>query len=394
MTSSYPATRIMTLLPMACDGVGPSFTCLHIAGGMHLGGQPVEVFAIRRRVARSSLPPSLPLHVVLPGLLAWAPYQRVVQGATRRLEQRFLAALRPGDIAYLWPSVSLQMHKTLHNRGIPVVLEGINTRMKSARAILDAAYDAFGIAPAHGITDERIAEEEEKYHLAAAIFAPNREVERALAGSPLQDRFLPASYGVDVSRASPERQYDRAGDRSTRPLTFLFCGYACVRKGVHHLLDAWARMDGPHKLQFIGRIEPAIAERYRDLLASDRVQVVGFVQDVHPWFAKADVFLMPSLEEGGPQVTYEAALHGLPIIASPMGAARIGDTEGALLTVDPARTDDLVQAMTRLAEDADLRATLGREARTRAFGFDWADVGARRGRLLQAAFPGGTGPDV
>ncbi len=378
--------RIMTLLPMACDGVGPSFTCLQIAAGMHGAGQPVEVFAIRRRVAAVSLP----LHVVLPGPLAWLPYQRVVGRAARRLEQQFLASLRDGDIAYLWPSASLEMHRLLQARGIPVVLEGINTRMKSARRILDAAYDAFGIPPAHGITDARIAEEEEKYHHAAAIFAPNREVERALAGSPLQDRFLPASYGVDVSRASPERQYDRSGGA----LTYLFCGYACVRKGVHHLLDAWGRMAGPHKLQFVGRIEPAIAERYRDLLASDRVEVVGFVQDVHPWFARADVFLMPSLEEGGPQVTYEAALHGLPIIASPMGAGRIGDSAGAMLTVDPARTDDMVQAMTRLAGDADLRATLGREARARAFGFDWAEVGARRGRLLQAAFPGGAVADV
>ena len=380
MTSSLRVHRVMTLLPMACDGVGPSFTCLQIAGGMHHDGQKVQVFAIRRRVAA----PPFPLHVVLPGPLAFLPYQRVVSPASRLLEQRYLANLRPGDIAYLWPSASLDMHKTLQARGIPVVLEGINTRMKSARRILDAAYDAFGIAPAHGITDERIAEEEEKYHYAAAIFAPNREVERALAGSPLQDRFLSASYGVDVTRASPERRYDR----SVRALTFMFCGYACVRKGVHHLLDAWGRMAGPHKLQFVGRIEPAIAERYRDLLASDRVQVVGFVQDVHPWFAKADVFLMPSLEEGGPQVTYEAALHGLPIIASAMGAGRIGDTAGAMLTVDPARTEDMVQAMTGLAGDADLRATLGREARRRAFGFDWAEVGARRGRLLQTTFPG------
>ena len=385
MKPSERARRVMILLPMACDGVGPSFTCLQIAGGMHLDGQKVEVFAIRRRVA----PPMLPLHLVLPGSLALLPYQRVVSWAARRLEQRYLASLRDGDIAYLWPSASLAMHKTLQARGIPVVMEGINTRMQSAKRILDAAYGAFGIPPAHGITEERIAEEEEKYRHASAIFAPSRAVEQALAGSPLQDRFLPASYGVDVSRASPERRHDR----KERPLTFMFCGYACVRKGVHHLLDAWQRMGGGHKLQFVGRIEPVIAERYRDLLTSDRVEVVGFVQDVHPWFAKADVFLMPSLEEGGPQVTYEAALHGLAIIASPMGASRIGDTAGALLTVDPARTDDMVQAMTALAEDPDLRAALGREARLRAFGFDWADAGARRGRLLQAAFSPGV-PDV
>ena len=379
MVSSRHGNRIMTLLPMACDGVGPSFTCLHISNGMHAAAQPVEVFAIRRRIAK----PAVRLHTMLPGPLAILPYKRVVPLAARLLERRFLAQIREGDIAYLWPSASLEVHRVLKERGIPIVLEGINTRMASARRILDAAYDAFGIPPTHGITDRRIAEEEEKYTYASAIFAPNREVERALAGSPLQDRFLSASYGVDVSRASPERRYDRG----VRPLTFMFCGYACVRKGVHHLLEAWKKMGGPHRLQFVGAIEPAIAERYRDLLASDRVDLVGFVNDVHPWFAKADVFLMPSLEEGGPQVTYEAALHGLPIIASPMGASRMGDRQGTMLIVDPGRTDDLAQAMTRLVEDFELRAELGREARTHAAEFHWPDVGARRGRLLLEAFP-------
>jgi glycosyltransferase involved in cell wall biosynthesis len=174
--------------------------------------------------------------------------------------------------------------------------------------------------------------------------------------------------------------------RGHRCNTVFFRQAACVRKGVHHLLDAWAQMGGRHKLQFVGAIEPAIAERYRDLLTSDRVEVVGFVDDVHPWFAKADVFVMPSLEEGGPQVTYEAALHGLPIIASPMGACRIGDRDGALLIVEPSRTEDLLQAMTLLADDFDLRAELGREARKRAFGFHWPDVGARRAQLLRETF--------
>lgn len=362
---------------MACDGVGPSFTCLQLMSGAHIAGYEVDVFANRRRAEK----PPVGMRLALGGNLSALPYRWVAPYASRHIERQFLDQVVPGDIAYLWPSVSLETHRILHDRGIPIVLEGINTRMASARRILDEAYGAFGIAPVHGITDARIAEEEEKYRYADAIFAPNAHVEQALAGSPLENRFLSTSYGVDARKASQMRNYT-----STNALTFMFCGYACVRKGAHHLLEAWKDMPDRHKLQLVGRIEPAIAERYRDLLASDRVETVGFVDDVHAYFARADVFVMPSLEEGGPQVTYEAALHGLPIIASPMGASRIGDTKGSMRIVDPAQTGRLRDAMAELAERTDLRADLGRAARRLAFGYDWMDVGARRAAMLETQF--------
>lgn len=372
-------TRVIrTLLPMACDGVGPSFTCLKLMTGAHLAGYRTEVFANRLRAKR----PQVPLKLALPGLLAMLPYKPVAALASPRLEHWFLDTIQQGDIAYLWPGVSLETHRILHARGIPIVLEGINTRMASARRILDAAYDAIGARPAHGITEARIAEEEEKYTYASAIFAPNRNVEIALKGSPLEHRFISTSYGVDTSKASPARDYVDHG----RPLVFMFCGYACVRKGVHHLLDAWKRMPGQHRLQLVGNIEPLIAERYADLLASDRVEVVGFVKDVHPYFARADVFVFPSLEEGGPQVTYEAALHGLPIIASPMGASRLGDTEGTMLVVETVDAQSLAEAIERLLYSAALRTELGKKAVQEVPRFDWCTVGRHRAETLAILF--------
>jgi len=257
-------------------------------------------------------------------------------------------------------------------------MEGINTRMASAREILDAAYEDFGVEPSHGITDERIAEEEAKYHYSQAIFAPNRHVESALTGSPLENRILSSSYGVDTKKASPPRDYP-----VKESLTFMFCGYACVRKGMHFLLDAWQNISGPHRLQIVGNVEPIIAERYATLLNSGRVELVGFVDDVHHYFSQADVFVMPSLEEGGPQVTYEAAVHGLPIIASPMGASRLGDEEGTMLIVEPSDRDAFEDALDQMIRSVELRRALGMRARAHVPYFDWDAVGARRAEQLQ-----------
>jgi glycosyltransferase involved in cell wall biosynthesis len=356
---------------MPCDGVGPSATCVSILNGAVKAGFNTDLFATRRRIAA----PAVPMQVALPQALAHLPTRWFWAGAHRRIEVRFLASIRPGEIAYLWPAASLEAHRILHDRGIPIVLEGINTRMASAKRILDEAYTSLGAPPSHGITEARIAEEEEKFCCASAIFAPNRNVELALLDSPLEHCIIPSSYGVDTSRALPPR-----GDRTTDSgaLTFLFCGYVCVRKGAHLLLDAWRRMPGRHRLQLVGRIEPLIAERFRDVLASDRVDVVGFVKDVHPYFAAADVFVFPSLEEGDPLVTYEAALHGLPIIASAMGASRLGDAGDTVSMVHPLNVDRLLETMTGVAEDPLARLTFGHRARAEVDRFDWNRVGADR----------------
>lgn len=371
----HESRSIRTLLAMACDGGGPSQTCINIMSGAYRAGYVVDIFANRRRIKK----PEVPMILSLPGpILAQLPYRRVVAQASRILESRFLRSIQPDDIAYLWPAASLEIHRRLYERGIPVVMEGINTRMASARKILDNAYEDFGVEPSHGITDKRIAEEEEKYHYAKAIFAPNKYVENALIGSPLEGRILSSSYGVDTKKASPPREYP-----VKKALTFVFCGYACVRKGMHFLLDVWQRIPGPHRLQIIGNVEPIIAERYATLLNSDRVELVGFVDDVHRYFAQADAFLMPSLEEGGPQVTYEAAVHGLPIIASPMGASRLGDEEGTMLIVEPSDRDAFEDALDQVIRSVELRRALGRRACERVPYFDWNAVGARRAEQLQ-----------
>lgn len=362
---------------MACDGVGPSMTCINISNGSYRAGYDVDIFAVRRRMPR----PDVPMTLALPNILSNLPYPSINRQAARWLEKRFLNSIRPDDIAYLWPAASVEVHRILHDRGVPVILEGINTRMLTARKILDAAYENMGLRPTHRITDERIAEEEEKYTYASAIFAPNLEVERALEGSPLEHRILPTSYGVDIRKASPQRSYEHS-----TALTFMFCGYACIRKGIHFVLDAWRSMPDKHRLQIVGKIEPIIAERYADILGSDRVDIVGFVDDVHSYFAEADVFLMPSLEEGGPQVTYEAAIHGLPIVASPMGAGRFGDTEDGIITVDPRNVEAMLEAFIKLAQSTDLRETLGRRCRDLSKQYDWDSVGASRAEMLTGAF--------
>ena len=365
---------IKTLLPMACDGNGPSQTCIRILDGASESGFPVILYANRRRV-------STPRYPCRFSIGRWPftliPYRAVSRFATWRTESDFLKECRPGDVCFVWPAASLSVHTKLAEAGCKVIMEAINSRMKSAKIILDKAYTDFGALPAHGITDQRIQEEEEKYRLSTAIFAPNSCVESALQDTPLADSILRTSYGADTSRARSAREFEEKAQ-----LTFLFCGYASVRKGIHIVFEAWKKLSGNHRLRLVGGIEPIIRERYKDLLASERVELVGFVDDVHEHYRHADVFIMPSFEEGGPQVTYEAAIHGLPIIASSMGSSRLGEADGTMLILDEINSDFLLEAMEKLVESVELRRYIGDRARHASFDYDWRLVGARRAELL------------
>ena len=68
-----------------------------------------------------------------------------------------------------------------------------------------------------------------------------------------------------------------------------------------------------------------------------------------------------------PLKVYEYLAAGLPVVASAVGAIPgvLADTGAAILT-DPADTADLTDALQRLIDDAELRATMGQRAREEA----------------------------
>ncbi|SEA64291.1 glycosyltransferase [Rubrimonas cliftonensis] len=360
--------RVETLMPKPFDGYGPSWTCGSIVSGMARFGAPCRVTATRvtRRIE------GLALRAALPAAFNSAPYRYVRRFAERRAERVFLRDVGPGDIAYIWQNTSLETTEALARRGALVVLECINTHQRHARNILDAEFDRIGLPPSHGITERSARELDQKLATAHAVFAPSRAVEISLleAGLP-EEKVLPASYGAWMDAV------EAPAPRGRRPV-FIFVASVSVRKGAHLLLRAWRRAGLDAELRVLGAVSDDIARSCADALAASNVKVMGFRRDVSAQLAQADVFVLPSLEEGDPIATYEAAFHGLPIIASPMGGGRMGDDPERLRLVDPRDEDAMVAILRELAGSEELRRHLGAKARRAAARFEWPLVGARR----------------
>jgi glycosyltransferase involved in cell wall biosynthesis len=103
----------------------------------------------------------------------------------------------------------------------------------------------------------------------------------------------------------------------------------------------------------------------RSLGLDEVVEQPGFVPDVTSYLARADVYVLPSLQEGsGSLALLEALRAGLPIVASAVdGIPEDVAHEREALLVPPGNSPALAAAIARLLDDPGLRARLGAEGR-------------------------------
>lgn len=332
------------------------------------------------RVYRDAIPP---------GLL-WALGRRLFSAETlaRFAEWRFLRSLRPGDLVYLWPSASAELYRKVKAQGHTIVSERINTLVASSQRILDREYAALGLpVRGHGLTDTEAEEELRCMSLSAAIFSPSPGVTQSIeeAGIPAA-RILETSYGLRDTEILPPPAF--ATRKTEEEVTALFVGTVCVRKGIHLLLKAWEKASLKARLVIVGRVDPDVEEMLKAALASNsRITHHDFMSDLKPIYASSDFFVLPSLEEGSPLVTYLALGAGLPCLVSPMGAGGVIENGKEGLVIDPHDADSFVEALRTLVSQEGLRQRLSSASAAKAVEYTWDRVAIRRLALLKAACP-------
>ncbi len=149
------------------------------------------------------------------------------------------------------------------------------------------------------------------------------------------EKMVVIPNGLDASRLELA---DRAGVRArvreelglaADDFVFLHVGSIYRDKAQKMLVTALAevRRENPRvKLVLLGRTmeEPylhEVREEIRRLRLEDAVKLPGFRDDVAPYYAGADAFMLPSFWEGWSLSLAEAVYMGLPVIATAVGSA-------------------------------------------------------------------------
>ncbi len=154
----------------------------------------------------------------------------------------------------------------------------------------------------------------------------------------------------------------------------LFLGSLQPRKNLKLLLEAWDRVltGFPGVSLVVAGATGHVFRRVELSSGSERVIFPGYVpdRDLPALYSGAEVFVLPSLDEGFGLTALEAMACGVPVIVSRAGA--LPEVAGeAALQVDPFSVNELAESLKVLLSDGDRRADLVRRGRQRALQSSW-----------------------
>ena len=273
------------------------------------------------------------------------------------------------DFFHSWSGDCLETLRVARKKKIPSLIEIPTWHRRSQKP--DVSSQKSEVRPTWKLRflleRERFLEE---YDLATLVVVLSEKAAESfrVAGFPDEKLFyLPR--GVDTERFKPGSE----SDGRKRPPIFraIFSGALIERKGIHHLLEAWHRLNlRDAELWLLGSVHDE-AKPYLKKFGRENVRVLGFKRDLENYLNQGSVYVFPSRLEGSAKTIYEAAASGLPMITTREAGDVVRDgVEGII--VQPGDVDAIAAAIEHLYRHPEIVASMSAAARQRAVeNFTW-----------------------
>ncbi len=213
----------------------------------------------------------------------------------------------------------------------------------------------------------------------AAVVTAISQEHQLLARQTTPNLEIPIVYnGVDMHIFRPADQPHQQSE-----VNILCVGRLIERKGQHHLLRAFANLransNQPLRLTLAGTgdAEPSLRKLASDLGIADWVIFTGFMSraDMPAVYHQADIFVLPSQNEGMSIALLEAMASGLPVVVTETGGTGELVQEGGNGHIVPwADIPALTEALAKLVRDRQVRQQMGQESRYIAGQFSWSAI--------------------
>ena len=372
-------SKVLYAISAGLGGTGLDSTCFEGAQASHRAGclSKVVVFHNNQKVIPGSQVHTMGWHPVR--LLSALGSEQYYGARKRHTDAVAAAQLRKGDFDFFhgWSGDCCQTLIEARLRGIPSVID-IPTwhRNKGQRKPNETLSERQERLALRGWKDwrkqlpisrvEAIAE----YELADVIMVASRKAAETFLDADFPvEKLAYVARGVDPSRYKP----------GTPPEKFRLCfvGALIKRKGVHHLLQAWKKLNlKDAELELVGSLhdemKPFVAQ-----YATDTVKISGFSSSVQDRLREATAFVFPSECEGSAKTTYEAAACGLPLISTiESGDVVVHGDNGWI--VPPNDPDAIAAAIEHFYHHRDEIQEMGKRGRERVLSlFTWDHYRAR-----------------
>jgi glycosyltransferase involved in cell wall biosynthesis len=267
-----------------------------------------------------------------------------------------------------YPSGVLHLHLTGHNGGELVAVAG---RLANMRAILRTEH----LPPMPPITQRErrlvqvrdllmdrvicVSQQTRMDHIQQLGRDPRKLV--SVANCVDIERFRPSVDGTAIRR--------ELGLTAEHHVIGTVSRFGEHRKGLNFFVDMASVVVAAYPAaRFVmvgdGPLRSELEAQAASLGILDRVVFTGARRDIPELLAAMDVFVMPSLYEGGPITVLEAMALAKPVVATPVGMVPEAITDGVSgLIVPPADSGALSRAVLSLLSDPELATRLGRNGR-------------------------------
>src|SRR2546429_1868794 len=268
------------------------------------------------------------------------------------------------DFFHSWSGDCLETLRVAKKRKIPSLIEIPTWHRGSQRAEISGQNSEVRSRSWKSrflLERERFLEE---YELATLVVVLSEKAAESFRAANFPDEklfYLPR--GVDTERFKP----------GARPPIFraIFSGALIERKGIHHLLEAWHRLNlKDAELWLLGSIHEE-AKPHLKKFWHDNIATIGFARDVENYLSQGTVHVFPSQCEGSAKVVYEAAACGLPQIVTRESGDVVRDgIEGII--VPPGDVNAIAGAIEHFYQHPRIVSEMGIAARKRVVeNFTW-----------------------
>lgn len=197
-------------------------------------------------------------------------------------------------------------------------------------------------------------EQRSQLHFDSCYFISAAEVSLFGESCPQSDNIHVLGNGLNMKEFYPNPVPKVSGAEDP---TFIFTGVMDYKPNVDAVLwfveNCWAQIrENFNDAQFIvAGMNPN--EQIKELAKTPGIEVTGFVDDILPYYHRADIFVAPfRLARGVQNKVLQAFACGLPVVTTPMGAEGIPceDGEHLLLANSPEQFITQILALTASTE--------------------------------------------
>ena len=208
------------------------------------------------------------------------------------------------------------------------------------------------------------------------LFSSREQLTKYKGMKSQRSEYLPYQ-GINCEKFHPRNiAYDPIPN-DNRP-TLLFVGRITAEKNVSQLLDAFpiiaAKIPDVH-LVIIGSgpQDEEIRRRAQKFTSGVTVWGESHGTELLGWFARADLFVNPSVTENFCTTTNEALASGTPVVAvkAPSTSEQVFPGHNGFLA-EPNNPEDFAQKVISILENPELKAEMTQQARPSIIQYDWS----------------------